>query len=212
MKKQQGTAIVVALFVLALVAAAAIAMIDNLRINLRRTELLLNDAQANLFLQGSVAWAINQLITDWKQQQPNAVIDRTPIQSTANEASGAIINSTILDAQGYFNINNITDAQYQMIFAKLVHITCPELNQDAIKNLLAATLDWINPAVNNTVFDQAYAKRNPAYLSAHNAMRSVSEFRLVQGVTPVIFTALSPYLIALPEVTKINVNNADAAL
>ncbi len=44
------------------------------------------------------------------------------------------------------------------------------------------------------------------------AMHSPSEFRLVAGVTPKLYNAVLPYLMALPETTQINVNNAAAPL
>ncbi len=142
--RQKGTAIVVALFVTALVAAAAVAMIEQSRIHMRQTELILNDRQAELFLQGSVDWAAHQLIINWQQRQPQQVIDRTPIQSSVNEVSGAKISSIILDAQGFFNLNNLRDALYQPIFFRLLQAVDPETDADNIKKIISATADWIN--------------------------------------------------------------------
>ena len=39
-------------------------------------------------------------------------------------------------------------------------------------------------------------------------MMSISELRLVKGVTPEIYASLAPYLTALPKATPINVNSA----
>ena len=94
---QRGAAIIVALFVTTLVAIAAIAMIDRLRMDLRRTELLLNDIQGNLYAQGSIQWAMEQLNNNWKQKKPNQIVDPTPIQSPINEVDHAIISSIIYD-------------------------------------------------------------------------------------------------------------------
>jgi general secretion pathway protein K len=41
-------------------------------------------------------------------------------------------------------------------------------------------------------------------------MASVSEIRLVQGMTPALYSALLPYIIALPEPTPINIGSASA--
>ena len=104
---QRGAAIIVALFVTALVAAAAIAMIEHLRTDTKRTELLLNNTQLNFYAQGSVAWAIIQLTKDLKNKQPQKIVDHTPIYSTLNEINGAKVKSTLYDGQGKLNLNNL---------------------------------------------------------------------------------------------------------
>lgn len=206
---QRGTAIIVALFVTALVAAAAIAMIAHLAIDTRRTELILNNTQANLSAEGSIAWAKDQLVNDFKQKQSAKVIDRTPITSPVNTArDSAKIWSVIEDAQGKMNLNNLTDAPSQVVFARLIQLVAPNMNLAAAKNITLGVVDWITPGLNNTRFDQAYAKLNPPYRSAHQTMASVSELLLVQGMTPALYTKLEPYITALPVKTKININSA----
>lgn len=202
---QRGTAIIVALFVTALVAAAAIAMIEHLRIDTRRTELSLNNLQANLYAQGSIAWAKEELINNWKQKQTGKVIDRTPIRASADHLNGATITSIIYDAQGKLNVNNLNDPGTQMVFFQLLRVLgMPENTADTITK---ATIDWITPGINNSKFDKYYAKLNPPYRSAHNAMASVSELRLVQGMTADIYAKLLPYVTALPDKTKLNINS-----
>ncbi|HSW92862.1 MAG TPA: type II secretion system minor pseudopilin GspK [Gammaproteobacteria bacterium] len=206
--KQQGTAIVVALFVTALVAAAAIAMIDRLSVDTRRTMLILNNQQANLYAEGSIAFAKDQLVNDLKFKQPTAVTDRTPITSPADKINGATVQSVIEDAQGKVNVNNLTDADYQLFFAQLIQQSAPGIPLSTAKNITQGVVDWITPGLHNTRFDQYYAKQNPPYRSAHHAMASVSELRLVQGMTPALYTALEPLVTALPLKTTININSA----
>ena len=107
--KQTGAAIIVALFVTSLVAIAAIAMITRLRLDTHRTELVLNATQASLYAKGSLDWAIEQLNTDIKESkaQPNKLTDHTPIRSPIQKMNGMSIYSTIYDAQGRYNLNNL---------------------------------------------------------------------------------------------------------
>ena len=205
---QSGTAIVVALFVTALVAAAATAMIEHLSIDTRRTELILNNNQANLYAQGSVAWAMDQLINDLNQKQSSRVVDRTPIISPNNTINNATISSVIEDAQGRLNLNNLTDAQYQTVLTRLITLVAPQINQTAAHNITLAVVDWITQGLHDTSFDQAYKKMNPPYLSPHRVMSSISELRLVKGMTPALYTLLEPNVIVLPDRTKININSA----
>ena len=206
--KQRGAAIIVALFVVALVAASATIMIERLRTDIRRTELIMNANTAYLYAQGSIAWAIDQLTNDFKLQQPNKVVDKTPIQSPVDNQHGAEISSIIYDAQGYFNINNLSDNQYQTNFTRLIQLVSPETDANTAQIITAGIIDWISPTARNPAFDEYYLKFNPSYRAPHRLMASPSELSLVKGVTPALFQKLSPYLIALPSATPINVNNA----
>ena len=111
--KQTGSAIVVALFVVALVVISATAMLTRIQQDTRRAQLLLNANQAYFYAQGSIAWAKDQLTNDLKNQQPQQIIDKTPIVSPAKKEESATIESTIYDAQGFFNLNNLSDTNYK---------------------------------------------------------------------------------------------------
>jgi general secretion pathway protein K len=208
LRNQKGAAIIVALFVVALVAAAATIMIERLRTDTRRTELTLNANAAYLYAQGSVAWAIDTLNNDWTHQQPNTVIDKTPITSPVDHQNEAVIQSIISDAQGYFNINNLTDPNYQINFMRLIMIVAPETSLSDAQNITLATMDWIAQGSKNPTLDEYYLKQNPPYKAAHQIMLSPSELRLVKGMTPKLYDKLAPYIIALPNATQININNA----
>lgn len=206
--KQRGAAIIVALFVVALVAATAAMMIDRLHTDIRRTQLLLNADTSYLYAQGSVAWAMDQLNNDWKLQSPNKAIDHTPIQSPVEKINGFEIVTIISDAQGFFNVNNLTDPQYQTNFTRLIRLIAPDIDASKAQNITHAIIDWISPAAKNPALDEFYAKLNPAYRAPHRPMVSISELRLVRGMTPELFAKLSPMVFALPQPAEININNA----
>ncbi len=207
--KQRGTAIIVALFVTSLVAIAATVMIERLRLDVHRTELSLNDNNATLYAQGSVTWAMDQLIKNWKLQKTGQIIDKTPIKSPVDKVNGATISTVIYDLQGRFNINNLTDQNEQKGFAHLLQTVAPTLDQNTALNIAQAAADWISPGTKNPALDEYYLKSIPPYRASHRPMVSVSELRLVKGVTPELYPQLEPYVTALPQATQININNAD---
>lgn len=201
-----------ALFVTALVAIAGTAMMYRLHLDIRRTELLLNHSQAYFYAEGSLAWAIDQLNNDWKNKKPNQIIDKTPIYSPVNKINGAAISSVIYDAQSYFNINNLTDKTYQMNFIQLIQAVDPEIELAKAQTITAAVVDWISPTAKDATNDEYYLKYQPPYRAAHRLMMNKSELRLVRYITPALYAKLSPYLIALPAMTPVSVNNAKAIL
>lgn len=209
LSKQSGAAIIVALFVTALVAIAAIAMIERLRIDLHRTKLLFNDNRANLVAEGSIAWAKEQLNKNWREKKPNSIVDLTPITSPEEKMDDAIIQGVIFDPEGLFNLNNLSNIDHVVALASLIRAIDPEIATETAKNIALAVRDWISPA-GKTGYDDFYAKQNPPYRAPHRPMSSVSELRLVKGMTAKLYHSLAPFMTALPEVTRINVNNAPA--
>jgi general secretion pathway protein K len=205
--KQQGTAIVVALFVVALVAAAAVAMLTRSQQDMRRAELILNSTNAYFYAQGSIAWAMDQLINNAKQPSQQ-VTDKTPIKSPANKVDNATIESTIYDAQGFFNVNNLADPNYREVFSRLLKTVMPNISTQDTQAITLATISWITNNAAQASLDEYYAKLTPPYRSSHHLMTSVSELRLVKGMTAELFNQLYPYIIALPTTTAININNA----
>jgi general secretion pathway protein K len=203
--KQSGAAIIVALFITSLVAAISIAMIAHLRMDIRRTELLLNTTRAEFYAQGSIFWAIDQLNNNWQTQKPNTLIDITPLQSPTNKIDNLTINTTIYDAQARFNLNNLSNNEQRNNFIRLLRLIEPKIDGDAAKKISSAILDWIGPS-NSNATTEFYAKKS--YRAPHRLMASVSELRLVRGMTPELFAKLAPFVCVLPEKTKININHA----
>jgi general secretion pathway protein K len=205
---QRGAAIIVALFVTALVAIAAVAMIERLRIDLRRTELIINDTKARLYAEGSIAWAMEQLNSNLKRKKADKITDIVPISSPINKIENASIYSTIYDQESLFNLNNLTDPEAHQDFIQLIKAVEPNMNVDDVKNLIIALRDWISPTGTNNQLDGYYAKQSPAYVAPHRLMVSISELRLIKGMTPRLYAKLSPFVTALPEPTKLNINSA----
>lgn len=210
--KQQGAAIIVALFVTSLAAIAAVAMIERLRVDVHRTERLIDAEQNYLYAEGSVAWAIETLNENFRRKKANHVIDLTPIKSPVDYKENATIYSVIEDQEGRFNLNNLSSPEYEKIFTKLIQSVNPEISQETAQHLTEAVRDWVSQGTSKTSYDDYYLKQNPPYRAPHRFMASVSELRLVQGITPSLYIALLPNITALPEVTKININNAPAAV
>jgi general secretion pathway protein K len=77
-------------------------------------------------------------------------------------------------------------------------------------NLLASNIgNWVRPSA----ADEEYLKFKPPYRAPHLLMSDISELNLISGITPEIYTALKPYLIALPNTSnRLNILNIPKAL
>ncbi len=211
-KRQQGVVIVVALFIVALVATMSYTMMSRLARDTRRTSLIVHDVQAELYADGSVIWAKDTLHNNWVKKKNDKLVDQLPIQSPVNEVNGYSITSTIRDAQGRFNINNVSKQDWQNEFIRLMRMVYPKISQEDAAGVMRATADWITPGNRDNEYARYYEGLPQPYRPAHQLMVDPGELRLVKGVTPELYAALKPYLTALPTITPINVLTAEPAV
>jgi general secretion pathway protein K len=207
--QQQGAVIVVALFIMALAAAMAYAMVSRLSRDIERTHLIIRNVQAELYAQGAVTWAKDILIENWKKQKnPNQATDKMPIHSPKDKVNGYEITSTLTDMQSKFNINNLSLPEMQPDFKRLFTAIVPDLPNDQVSNIIIAIIDWINPQIQDNEFNKYYLSLPLPYQTAHRPMLSISELQSVKGMTPALFAKIEPYLTALPSSVQINIQSA----
>jgi len=210
-KQQEGAVIVVALFFVALVVTLSYLMMSRLERDTRRTTLLLRTTKAELYAQGSIDWAIEQLRSDLKKvKKQNVIVDDIPIQSPIDKINGYTISSKMTDEQARFNINQLTTVEAQADFKHLIQIVYPEYDEQKTTAIIAAIADWLRLGQQQNEYNKYYMSLSPPYRAAHRMMVSISELHLVKGMTPLLFDRLEPYITALPASTKINVQTARA--
>lgn len=210
--KQSGVVIVVALFIIAIVASLSYVMMARLERDIDRTNMLLHNQQAEDYAQGSIAWAIDTLQTNACEQRPYKQIDILPITSPESTMNGYKIKSTIYDAQARFNLNSITNKEQAEFFKRMVAFFDPEMSAKDIAKLTIALAAWINPQ-DDEELSKYYLSLPKPYRPAQMLMQHASELRLVKGMTPVLYQRLQPYIIALPVAdAKLNVQSMPAEL
>lgn len=209
-KKSRGVVLILALFITALVAAMVVAMMGRLQRDTYRTGLILHSIQAELYGEGAVAWAKDQLANNFLNKKPQRLVDLTPIHMPVKEMDGYRIECTISDAEAQFNLNNLVKPEDKADLKKLIKLVAPEINEQIAMGIVTAVTDWITPGLRNTSFDKYYLKLKPAYSAAHRPMFSISELRLIKGVNPELYKKLSLYVTALPEHTPVNIQSTSA--
>ena len=197
--KQHGAALITALLVVAIIVAFVSTLVASQHIAIRRTRQMLDADQAFFYALGVEDWAIGQLIDDWGQaQRPWPIIfGPTPIV-------GGSISGSIEDLQARFNLNNIATGKRSEFNQLLVGVGMSSEQANALGRTLAA---WVNKSRSNE-FVARYQNHSPPYQEAKQKLVSVSELRLIDGVSAAVYQALLPFVSALPEETSINVNTA----
>jgi general secretion pathway protein K len=239
LQQYQGSALIVALLIMTLVAIAATMMILQQQTQIQRTSLVLNNDRMYLYGKAVENWAITVLNADLAEAQSQTDAQSSDLNNTAidilpktfNEITvdnAYKISGRIEDLQSRFNLNTIADKKSQAAFSRLIMAVDPDIEKDKADAITSAVNDWVNkpkqvqtgtntPSNNNTsqatpansAINKFYTqKQHPPYRAAQANMASVSELRLVKGVTPELYLRLLPFVTALPGTTAINVNTA----
>lgn len=108
-KKQRGTAIISALFLMSIVAMLAVTMLTRQNIEVRRTEIIFQEERLLAQLEWVELWAIEQLNAIAQQEaQDYVALEQTwaePLPEFQQE--GIWLSGEITDLQSRFNINNL---------------------------------------------------------------------------------------------------------
>jgi len=206
--RQQGTVIVVALFLVALVATMSYTMMFRLGRDIERTRLILNNIQAELYAQGAVAWAKDTLKLNWETQKSNQLIDKMPVVAPVNIVNGYEITSTITNIQVGFNINNLINENVPQEFLRMLQILFPNLENETLSQLVNAIVDWVSPPREENEYARYYLNLSLPYRAAHRPVVSISELLLVKGMKENVLAKLAPYLMALPVNIQTNIQFA----
>ncbi len=218
--RQRGAALITALLIMALVVAAGVAMAARQQLDIRRTANLLQRDQAYVFAEGAEVMAsavltkddakVDHWDEDWATPQP------------AIPFEGGVLAGGIEDLQGRFNLNNLvidgkrSNFDYER-FKRLLQILKEKSESREVwdnaepADLANAAVDWIDsdsePSPGGSE-DTDYLQGERPYRTANTLLTSTSELLLVRGFTAPIYNQIAPYVTALPERTKMNVNTA----
>jgi general secretion pathway protein K len=210
--RQRGVALITALLVVSLVTVIAVAMATRQHVDVRLTANLVHGEQAYAYAVAAESWARVILRRDDLQSDHDSLDEDWATALPPIEVEGGQVSGKIEDLQGRFNINNLAlqdgkvsepDVAY---FRRLLEILKLE------PSLTDALLDWIDVDINvrfpDGAEDENYLLGAIPYRTANRLLIDASELRLVAGFDQNAIQLLEPYVTALPQRTRINVNTA----
>jgi general secretion pathway protein K len=210
--RQHGVALITALLVVSLATVIAVAMANRQHIDVRLTANLVHGEQAYAYALAAEAWARVILRRDDTHSDHDSLNEDWATALPPIAVEGGQVSGRIEDMQGRFNINNLArkegvDSESEVAyFRRLLEI----LNLDP--NLTDALQDWIDADINvrfpDGAEDENYLLGGIPYRAANRLLVDTSELRLVKGFDENAVRLLEPYVTALPQPTRINVNTA----
>jgi general secretion pathway protein K len=194
--RQRGVALVVVLWVLALMAVLAAGFSRGTRTQARLAFHQVAAAQAQALAEGGVERGVLELLRSEDQREWRADGTAYPFA-----LAGGRVNIAIQDESGKVDLNTAADELLTNLFQVV------GLDPDASAALTDAIGDWRDPDNERRLHGAEEADYRAAglpYGPKNARFDSVDELREVLGVTPALFQRLRPYLTVYSEQRWIN--------
>lgn len=215
---QQGIALLTILVMVALATVLAATIAKRQTNTTENTGYLMRQNQSLLYAKSAEAFFSELLIQDSESANNiDHLQENWAKPMPAFPVEDGYVSGRLLDESGKFNLNNLVkpdgtqvDESSRRWFEKLLQrVGLPaELSQ--------AVIDWQDVDDETTgamgAESNYYQGLDPAYLTPNTKFHSVEELKLVRGFEGKNYDLIRPYVTALPEQTKININTAPALL
>lgn len=230
-KNQRGMALILALFIVVLVTTVVVSVSWRFQLSMARNENRWHGAQARAYLEGGEQLARKVLIEDATESQNDTLKEMWAQTGEPLPTDEGWIRGTLEDAHGRFNLNLLQTPvvdpkdknppqgmerynEMQRRFIRFMQMIewddGSQIDPSEAVEVIDAISDWLDEDSNPTGFSGAeasyYNSLDPPVTITNGPMTSVSELLLVKGVTPELYQKLLPYIIALPEDVKMNIN------
>lgn len=220
-KKFKGAALIMALFVTAIIASVSAGLFSMVSTNLENEKNMISEQQAILTTLSLESFTKKYLNN--KENRNNIVLaannfsQKSPINLPLERGN---LEANIVDMGQCFNLNSLisisvageeTANQENLEFFKNL-MKSLFIQDQKIEEISPAVIDWLDkdffPDSYLGVEDDYYRNEKPSRLTSNQFFFDITELRDVKGMTEEIFQKLKPYICAFNSVeTKININS-----
>ena len=214
--KQQGVALMMVIFVFALVSILAVGMYNRQHIFVQTAGNVMAQTQAYQYALASETYGRRLLKADWDEDKDKNefVDDLEQVQNSIMlPVEEAFLEAQFNDVQGKLNINDLVrlDGKVNVVIKERFERLFKRLAIETIK--VEMLIDWLDenqePDGFEGIEDGEYLSLETPYRNAGQSMRELSELRLLPNVSIEDFQKLLPHVTVLPTGrAPVNVNTA----
>jgi len=217
---ERGVALLSALLLVVVLAGVIVAVMDDIRLAIRRTVNTRLHDQALWYAYGAEELGRQTLRRSWTAQPTHATLNDPWAQEGVRfPIDGGTIAGRIADAGNCFNLNSVVqrDSRGRWVeregarqqFERLAAVI--GLNRGDAEALSATLTDWVDTdsaALPGGAEDADYMRSEPPFRTGSALLADASELRAMRGFSQKVYRALRPFVCALPTETPslINVN------
>ena len=216
--KQKGVALMLVIFVFALVSILAVGMYNRQHIFVQTAGNVIAQAQAYEYAIASEIYGRRLLKADWDEDKDKSefVDDLEQVQNSIFlPVEEAFLEAQFNDVQGKLNINDLVllNGNVNLLMKERFNRLLKRLSIQTIK--VEAIIDWLDENQDPEGFegmeDGEYLSLDTPSRNAGQAMKDLSELRLLPNVSIEDFQNLLPHVTVLPQGrAPININTASA--
>ena len=213
-KRQQGVALMIVIFIFALVSILSVGMYNRQSLFVQTTANVLAQSQAYEYALASEIYGRRLLKDYWDKKDDESFNESEMIKnSILIPVEEAFLEAQFNDLQGRLNLNDLvtlSGAPNEVVVKRLTRL----LDRLAIESLkVDILLDWIDenqdPSNLEGVEDGEYLSFDPPYRNAGQPFNHISELLLLPSIKQSDYQKLLPHLSTLPQgYVYINVNTA----
>lgn len=222
-RTQTGATLVVALIVVLIVVALATRMGRDFFVLERTVAVQEENSQAEQWLLGAESVAREALLLDLKSGSKSDSTLEPWAQPRELPLPEGVMKVCVSDLQSRINLNQLATAAseglspMQKRFIRLLQVLDikPELTEEAALAIANAVFDWADVDGQRRSPGGAeeldYLQLGRNYRPANSGFASIKELKLVAGMTPELFAALTPFVSVWGN-GQLNMNTVDAQL
>jgi len=221
-KNERGAVLLTTLLLMTVMAALAVAIMDDIRFAVKRAAGVQIAEQLDWYMRGGEAFAENWLQINGADNQigfAQIVLAREAIvfplgdDGEEQDAESGDMQILISDGRNCFNVNQLANEQTNEITRQRLADLLEFLEFDELQseNLAASIQDWVDGDIipeQGGAEDLTYTAKNPPYHAANTLMMDITELRAIEGITEDVYVRMQPFLCASigMKVNKINLN------
>ncbi|AOY87790.1 general secretion pathway protein GspK [Marinobacter salinus] len=222
-RREHGVALIMVLLAMALMVILAAGMTQQQSIRVFKAGHYLAQQQGGSIALGAEAFARRILVTDFEEdKEDNQMVDSLDEFWAANAAilpldDNGVAEVQIDDLGGRINLNDLVSGNGQVDTLTKERLTRLLAALDVTTITVDSLIDWIDTD-DQTVSaygaeDGQYLMADPGYRTGNQPFVSITELRLIEGMTEEAYQALTPHVAALPvSGVGVNVNTATVAV
>lgn len=227
MIKQQGAALLIVLFIVALAATIAADMTLNLMVQVQKSTNIQQHQQSKWYAYGAEELARKVLVEVkkekadvvhlgqiWAQEPEPYPVDNGYLKLGMQDLHACLNLNALAETKSTTSNNNnaqTTNSRQKAHEALLFLLqNIEELgNEESEETLADSVYDWIDKdsiTTRSGAEEDDYMSLSTPYLAANTLLSSVSELRVIKGFNPLVLEKLLPYVCVIPGYTELLIN------